>query len=234
MTSSVKDTQTTRSEKKIEVFRGQVHHAADFIKTLGIGPVHIVGHSRGGYVACRVTVDYPNLIQSCVIVDSNTCAPGAGRNEVVHATNPYPVGSREACVRVYQDYSWGFDHITDDWIDLKMKIIRTPKNDQAVARMKKDGLGETVFNPLLVEDRESMYRHLREKAIERPVMLVWGFNDPTAQLDLGYALFELLAKHQPRCQMHIVNQAGHHSFRERAPEFNRILTDFFGGVTHDA
>ena len=99
---------------------------------------------------------------------------------------------------------------------------------------KKDGLGETVFNPLLVEDRESMYRHLREKAIERPVMLVWGFNDPTAQLDLGYALFELLAKHQPRCQMHIVNQSGHHSFRERAPEFNRILTDFFEGVTHDA
>ena len=31
---------------------------------------------------------------------------------------------------------------------------------------------------------------------------------------------------------HIVNQAGHHSFRERAAEFNRVVTEFIEGVAH--
>lgn len=214
--------------------RGQVAHAASFITALGIGPVHLVGHSRGGYVACRVTLDHPALVISCIIVDSNSCAPGAGRNEIVHALNPHPTGSRAACVHVYEAYSWGSEHITDEWIDLKQKIVDSEKNQAAVARMKKEGLGETVFNPLLVTDREVMFARLREAALPRPALLFWGYNDPTAPVEQGFALFELIGRHQPRCQLHIVNHAGHHSFRERAPEFNRVLAEFCTGVDHGA
>ncbi len=68
--------------------------------------------------------------------------------------------------------------------------------------------------------------------MQRPIMLFWGYNDPTAPLDLGMELYDLIAKKQPRTSLHIVNQAGHHSFRERAAEFNRVVTEFIEGVAH--
>ena len=60
-----------------------VEHAYLTLRTLGIGGAHLIGHSRGGYLTCRLTVDHPELVRSCIIVDSNTCAPGTGGNEVV-------------------------------------------------------------------------------------------------------------------------------------------------------
>ena len=58
-----------------------VRHFAGFLKALGGGPFNLVGHSRGGYVVARTTLDYPRLVESCVLIDSNTASPGPGRNE---------------------------------------------------------------------------------------------------------------------------------------------------------
>jgi pimeloyl-ACP methyl ester carboxylesterase len=45
-------------------------------------------------------------------------------------------------------------------------------------------------------------------------------------------LYDLIARKQPRTSLHVVNQAGHHSFRERAAEFNRVVAEFIEGVGH--
>jgi pimeloyl-ACP methyl ester carboxylesterase len=60
-----------------------VRHFVGFLKALDKGPYNVVGHSRGGYVVARTTLDYPRLIESCVLIDSNTASPGPGRNEIV-------------------------------------------------------------------------------------------------------------------------------------------------------
>ena len=65
-----------------------VQHAYATLRALGIEGAHLVGHSRGGYLVCRLTVEHPELVKSCTIVDSNTCAPGTGRNELVFANMP--------------------------------------------------------------------------------------------------------------------------------------------------
>ncbi|MBI2367089.1 MAG: alpha/beta fold hydrolase, partial [Deltaproteobacteria bacterium] len=36
-----------------------VQHAARLIETLGLQNVHVIGHSRGGYVVARLTLDHP-------------------------------------------------------------------------------------------------------------------------------------------------------------------------------
>jgi 2-hydroxy-6-oxo-6-(2'-carboxyphenyl)-hexa-2,4-dienoate hydrolase len=51
-----------------------VKHAARFIETLGLKNVHVIGHSRGGYVVARLTLDHPSWYAR-VIIDS-TLAPG--------------------------------------------------------------------------------------------------------------------------------------------------------------
>ncbi len=48
------------------------NNAADlkgFIEKLGIGPVHLIGHSYGGYVAAFLAADHPDLVRSLVLVE---------------------------------------------------------------------------------------------------------------------------------------------------------------------
>jgi 2-hydroxy-6-oxonona-2,4-dienedioate hydrolase len=209
-----------------------VLHVAAFMRAHGRAPYHVVGHSRGGYVAARLALDHPKLVTSCVIIDSNTAAPGQGRNEIVFALNPYQAGTLEASRWVYENYSHKTDHVTDGWIAMKQKITESSKNKQAIKKMKDEGLLHTLFLPNLVADREEFFAKLEKDGILRPVLIFWGYNDPTATLDQGVRLYELIAKKQPHTQMHIVNQAGHHSFRERAVEFNRVVAEFLEGVSH--
>ncbi len=47
-------------------------NAADlkgFIEKLGIAPVHLVGHSYGGFVAAYMAADHPDLLRSLVLVE---------------------------------------------------------------------------------------------------------------------------------------------------------------------
>ena len=71
----------TDNPKRIEDYtmKAVSRHVVDFIKTLGLGPVHLAGHSRGGYVACRTTLDYPDVVKTCIIIDSGTLAPGVNQ-----------------------------------------------------------------------------------------------------------------------------------------------------------
>ncbi len=208
------------------------HHFARFLQVLGRGPYHLVGHSRGGYVVCRATLEHPRLVTSCIIVDSNSAAPGQGRNELVFSLNPHKSGTRAAARYYYEGYSFKSDHITDEWLDLKQKIVDSPKGQAAIAKMKDEGLQHSLFMPELVGDREELFRRLELEGLVRPTLLIWGYNDPTAPFDLGLRLYDLIAKRQARTQLHVVNEAGHHSFRERADEFNRVVTEFIDGVCH--
>lgn len=52
-------------------FGWQTHVAelAEFIAALGLAPVHLVGHSRGGCVAFHVTREYPRLVKTLTLAD---------------------------------------------------------------------------------------------------------------------------------------------------------------------
>jgi 2-hydroxy-6-oxonona-2,4-dienedioate hydrolase len=209
-----------------------VSHLAGFLKAVGHAPYNLVGHSRGGYVVGRVTLDYPRLVESCVMIDSNTASPGPGRNEIVFALNPHKPGTLESSRWTYEKYSCTTQHVTDAWIAMKQKITVLPKNQEAIRKMKEEGFLHTRFLPELLEDKDEFFVRLEKDGMLRPILLFWGYNDPTAPLDLGLELYDLIAKKQPRTSLHIVNQAGHHSFRERAAEFNRVVTEFVEGVAH--
>ena len=183
-------------------------------------------------MVARTTLDYPRLVESCVLIDSNTASPGPGRNEIVFALNPHKPGTLESSRFVYEKYSHTTEHVTDAWIAMKQKITELPKNREAIAKMKDEGLLATRFLPELLEDKDEFFSKLERVGMQRPILLFWGFNDPTAPLEQGLELYSLIARRQPRTSFHIVNQAGHHSFRERAAEFNRVITEFVEGVAH--
>ena len=211
---------------------GAVHHATRFLELLGQGPYNLVGHSRGAYVASRITLDTPRLVNACVIVDSNSAALSPGRNDVLFCTNPHPPGTLAASRWVYETYSYKADHITDAWLAMKQKITETRKNKLAIAKMHGEGLLARRFLPGLAADKDDFFRRIADDGFRRPMLLFWAYNDPTAPLDLGLELFELISRKQPRTSLHVVNEGGHFSFRERPEEFNRVIAEFCEGVAH--
>src|SRR5438094_85556 len=124
-----------------------VRHAAAFVRSLKLPPVHLVGHSRGGYAATRLTLDNHDLVKSLTVVNSGTLSPGVGTNEVVLAKPPYAAGTRE-CVRwVYENYSFNPKEVTEEWIDAVMATLALPKYHESVRKIGGEKHGTMLFLP---------------------------------------------------------------------------------------
>lgn len=50
-------------------WRSHVAELAEFIDAMGLGPVHLVGHSRGGCVAFQLAREYPHLVKTLTLAD---------------------------------------------------------------------------------------------------------------------------------------------------------------------
>lgn len=207
-----------------------VRHACATLDALGIKAAHLAGHSRGGYLTCRMTLERPDLAKSCIIIDSNTCAPGVSINEIVFAGRPNPPLARDSQRWVAERYSFSPAHIDDAWLDAMVEIGTSAKFQDSVRRMEDDGLKVRVFLPGLARDKIEMFGWLRDRGIKRPTLLIWGYNDPTATLDQGRALYDLIAARERRTQMHVFNQSGHFTYREHPSAFNACLSAFVDGV----
>jgi pimeloyl-ACP methyl ester carboxylesterase len=211
--------------------RASAAHAADFLKLLGKGPYHLVGHSRGGYVACQITLQHPDLVRSCFMIDSATSAPGMERNPYVFSINPHGRANLKAIEFCYRGYAYSTAHMTQNWLDNKLEIMTLEKTKLSITKMFDEGLMHSVFWPSLRIDREEMHIRLQYEGLLRPTMLFWAANDPTAPMQNGHDFFKLLALRQRRTQMHVVNLAGHFSHREQPQKFFRVLVEFLEGVS---
>ncbi len=61
-------------------------HVADvagFIAALGVGPVHLLGHSRGGHIAFRVAERHPELVRALILAE-----PGGELDESLGGAPP--------------------------------------------------------------------------------------------------------------------------------------------------
>ncbi len=203
-----------------------VEHAAAFIRTLGLAPVHLVGHSRGGYAATRLTLENHDLVKTLTVVNSGTLSPGVGTNEVVLSNPPYPAGTREVVRWVYENYSYSPSVVTDEWVDNVMATLQSEKYQETVRKMTMEGLAESVFLPELARQKRETLHWLNEGRLQRPMQIIWGFNDRTAVLDRGMELFQMVARHQRTAQLHVINESGHFPFREKPDQFNALLTRF--------
>jgi 2-hydroxy-6-oxonona-2,4-dienedioate hydrolase len=184
-----------------------VQHAYGFLKALDLRNVHPVGHSRSAYLVARLTLEHPELLQSCILADTNTLAPGISKNKTVMANPPLPRLSRESQRWVLQRYFFGFEHITEEWVDAMMRVAALPKYQEAVTKMEAGGLRTTRFLPHLARQKDETLGWIREHGLGKPTLLIWGYNDPTATLDQGQALFDLIARSTPDSRMQIFNPA---------------------------
>ena len=206
--------------------RAVVRHAADFVRAMMLPPVHLVGHSRGGYAAVRLTLEHHELVRSVSLVNSGTLSPGVGTNEVVLSRPPYPKFTAE-CVRwIYQNYSFDPDVVTDEWVNAVLEVLALPKYRESIAKVEGERLGAKLFLPGLAREKRETLQWINEGRLQRPVQVFWGFDDRTATLERGVDLFRMFALHDRQAQLHVFNQSGHFPFREHPERFNALLGRF--------
>jgi pimeloyl-ACP methyl ester carboxylesterase len=203
-----------------------VQHAIGFLEKLGKGPYHVVGHSRGGYVVSRLALERPDLVKTCVCVSSGSLSPGTTRTRIVHKDPPQPQLTRESIRWFCERYSYNPKIVTEDWLDGSIAIAQTEKNKIAVAKMNAGGLSQKQFLPQLAKQRAETHRWLLQRGMPCPTLVVWGYNDPAADIANGMQLIELFMEKQRDTEVRIFNKSGHFVMREHPAAFNRLIDTY--------
>lgn len=203
-----------------------VQHVIAFLDALGKKPYHLVGHSRGGYIVTRITMERPDLVKTCTCVSSGTLSPGTTRTHIAVRDRPQPETTRESIRWYLERYSYNPKIVTEDWIDYSLAIGETERNRISVDKMYKQGLLKKQFSPQLHVQRGETHRWLIEKGMPCPTLVTWGYQDPGAAMDAGMQLIELFMKRQRKTEVRIFNRSGHFVYREHPAAFNRMLHGF--------
>ncbi len=205
---------------------GEVRHMVEFIRTLGLEQIHLVGQSRGAGLTLLLAVEHPELIKTLVLIDSETASPPVGDYNERRMVARAPCRSLEgrAAVRCgWEALSYDASHVTDEFVEAGYFMEMQPKSQETEAIIR-----TLPAYPLAVNDwKPEAHRKIQEDhVLQMPVLLYWGRNDPTAWLPSGLALFEMISETNSRTRMMIANEAGHFHYREHPEEFARNVINF--------
>ncbi len=193
-------------------------------------PAHLVGHSMGALLAESIALARPELARSLVLVDSNTAAPddlrfprGAFYRDLERRLGD-AAPSREKVRLEPELQSVSNAHVTDDFVDRLLAIAHGAAYRDAHERMER--LRTTVWFPSLDAERERVLSTTAADGLPAPGLVVWGARGPSAPLPLAHALFEHVAFATSGCELHVLADAGHYSFREAPRAFERTVGAF--------
>ncbi|WP_336660025.1 alpha/beta fold hydrolase [Leucobacter sp. USHLN153] len=210
-----------------------VNHVIGLIEALDLGePVHLVGHSRGGYIACRTTLLRPDLVRSVTLVNSGTLSPGIGTNEVVLANCPFPASPKSIHWN-YGNYFHDFDGVSEEFIAESWAVLQSENYQAALAEIREHGLMAGQFLPQLARDKRETLQWLADGRLQRPTQIVWGRDDRTALLYRGLELFDLLRSTNPETRFSVVDKCGHFPYLEHAEWFIETVGRFIQEVDHE-
>ncbi|MEW5984554.1 MAG: alpha/beta hydrolase [Acidobacteriota bacterium] len=207
--------------------QGEVEHMYQFIQTLKLGRVHLIGQSRGGGLAFFLSVAHPEVVKTLVIVDSGTASPRVGETDrqKVLASCPSEPDCEEWQCRL-RAISFKPDEAFDDlFFQTGCYMAGLPKAQETLKKVA-GGAGEPLrsqFNDWKTQVHE---RVMEEGTLQMPVLLYWGKNDPSAMLKNGLALYDVIAARNPNLRLFVSNHAGHFHYREYPEEWNQNVINF--------
>ncbi len=221
------DTDIPQSDSEY-VFNPTLSHIYDFLDAVGIEEAALVGHSRGALPAVRIAVDHPDRVKAVIVVNSNTMAPAdpstkpSFYEDMAKRSAGTPTLEKSQVEAI--SYSYTTKHITEDYQEELFRLAQLPKLQEAKKKMKT--LAGKQFNPSIIKAKEQTLDLIRNGSLKTPILIIWGLNDPSANVKLGLNLMQIVGKSEPRSQFHVINEAGHFVYREQPEEFNRSVLNF--------
>lgn len=202
-----------------------VDHVIATIDMTRSRPATLIGWSRGGYVAARVALQRPDVVADLVLVNSGSLSPTVDvEPRPGDATyDVYVVAMNDDARNNAEILSVTTDHITDSLVAEDARYLRAQKS--VIARETAAEQRSAYFKAFRADKAETLAQ-LRTGAVRVPVLIYWGAGDPTTTIGDAQSTFELFADSSQRLRMHVVNRAGHASFREYPEDFLRQVLAF--------
>ena len=211
--------------------RAEVEHMYQFIRTMGLDRIHLVGQSRGGGLAFLLAVNHPEIIETLVIVDSSTAAPTAGddrphrRNRIFRGCPEEENAAGDAFRCGQSALSYNTEQVNDEYVAAAGYMWALPKAQETGRRVTAEvRQHNTIVGSEM--NHEAYHRILTEGVLDMPVMLYWSQNDPSVLPMQGYSLYNIIAESNPRTWLLFTNDGGHFHYREHPEQFNRNVINF--------
>jgi 4,5:9,10-diseco-3-hydroxy-5,9,17-trioxoandrosta-1(10),2-diene-4-oate hydrolase len=185
----------------------------DLMDALDIPRAHFVGNSLGGATTMKFALDYPDRIQRVVLMGAPALAlftpqPAEG---IKHLLSYYaPPGPSMEKLRAFLNV------MVYDGSALTDQLIK----ERYEASIQPDLVANPILSPRSRATFEPIWKDLTN--IKSKVLVVWGRDDRTVTLDHGFFLLNQLQD----VRMHVFGKCGHWAQWEKAPEFNRLVSDF--------
>jgi abhydrolase domain-containing protein 6 len=186
----------------------QVACLRDLIVQLGCGPIHLVGHSMGGWISLAFAATHPDLVARLVVVDA-------------------------AGLRFEPDLSLQRVLLPETAADVRDLIAanfhRPPRLPGFVLRdvlrtCRREVTSRTEILRQLVYGAEFLDERLA--SIVAPTLIVWGRGDVITPLELGDRLASGIAD----AELIVFDDCAHSPNLERPARFNELLLAFLTGT----
>ena len=224
------ETDPPRNPEDLALVRVRAEHVINFIDTLKLGQVYLVGQSQGGWIVTYVTLKRPDLVKRLVLIDSGSTARSGMRPEgLPFFKNVFEPGTmipkhdlktRDGIRKYVGEFLYNKSMVTEELLD-RLLVLSRKWNDLYMAHIR------NFWRERALEKRIEMYSidgtHISELVpnIRVPSLVLWG-KYSNKGLDKGIELYQCI----PDAQMHIFDKANHFVWLDQWKEFNSLVTWF--------
>jgi pimeloyl-ACP methyl ester carboxylesterase len=197
-----------------------VAELAEFITAMDLGPVHLVGHSRGGCVAFHLARDYPHLVQSLTLADPGGPLHVDGTPDATLPPATEALRARAAKLIEDGDVDAGLELFVDS-VSLPGIWRKSPAAFRTMA------IDNAATLPMQFRDPLPAYSRAAAQAVACPTLLIAGEKSPRMYRDnVGQ-----LAAWMPHADTRTIAGASHGMNVTHAAEFNRQLEALIGNFS---
>ena len=200
------------SSKEIEAgdIDSMVATVVSFLSTVDIPHAHIIGHSMGGGIALRLSLNHPDLVASLTMISST----GLGRDINSNYIEGFISANRRKEMKGVLTQLFSSDELVSrDMVNDVLKYKRLDGTTDALRRIA-DEVFPGGYQSLSMKD------HLSE--LSMPVQCVWGTEDNIVPISHTEGL-------PSNITIHRVIGAGHMVHMEKAGEVNRLIEESISG-----
>lgn len=217
--------------------QGEVKHMYQFIQTMKLGQVHLVGHSSGGALVFYLAVEHPEIVKTLTVVAMGPGMPPAGDGPSKH-----DVAEEATCTEPQTTYEGrkcrlellGHTPATFDEEFLRADAWMADQPKSREARAKYASRSAAQRGQQRTSYRQEMWDRAREGGLQVPILiyaakqdtLSWDPDDPHAMMRGELGFFDIVGAKNARVKLIIVNEAGHFLYREHPEQFSADVTAF--------
>jgi 4,5:9,10-diseco-3-hydroxy-5,9,17-trioxoandrosta-1(10),2-diene-4-oate hydrolase len=180
----------------------------DFLDTLGLQTVSIVGVSQGGSIAMQFALDNPERVDRLVLADSGSLGKemplGAKLGFMWSNTLPSSMAGKWLTRYLVHDPK----SVDEIWAEYSCEVQRMPGGKRAFWQ----GLGKATA-PIPIEQLGK---------ISHQTLIIWGKEEKLFPLTHAEAAQRIM----PNAQLYIIPEAGHVAFFDQSEIFNNVLKRF--------